>query len=239
MEGTLQNKLSEEYESKLTTGSVLVLRNFNILTTNFGRSHYLYITQKNIVAICNNINGRLDFVKLQDVDLKDIKEKVESVTVQNGASYRVNIPLEHCKYRNSSEKSVPQINYGTPLRINASLEHCKYKNSTEKSASDINFQSVTKTPQETSVNSFVKKKFDFKSMKTNNKFNDNIKNHKTLTNQNVNNIKSVFDGSFSEANLSLNDANSGCKVHIENLEHSQILQTAFDGVDLENFFDDF
>lgn len=214
MEGTLQNKLSEAYESKLAVGSVLVLRSFNVLATNFGRTHYVYITQKNIVAICNNVNGRFDFLKLQDVDLRDLQETAESVTVQNGASLRTSTPLTHCKYENSIEKA--------PL--------------------GINLQSITKPPQETPTNSLVKKKFDFKTMKMSNKLNDNSKNDNLaeFSDKYVNNFKSIFDdSSFSEANLSLKDVNSRGEIHVENLEHSQIVQTAFDGVDLENFFDEF
>jgi hypothetical protein len=83
IQGTIIHNLYEEYSSSLVVGSVVVLKQFSVLTAGANNNHYLTITSNNLVTIYWKDADEVKVIKVQQVSCEELMGAVAPLRPQN------------------------------------------------------------------------------------------------------------------------------------------------------------
>lgn len=221
--------LYEEYMNELVEGSVIILKQFGVLTTD-GSKHYITITTNNLMAIYSDdkTENSVTINKLQQFSIGDILRNIEEVKsrhnlvfmeqnlnpVTNSSTKFQNNRMQnqnhiHNEIINRPIFNVPNLRNLPPQTVNSTTINIKSK----YDSNVPNTRNITFSSPESSGNS----RFNFKSVKENSR---------------------LSPGFISPERASLNRS-SETEVNKNDTSENEILTNIFEGVDTDSLFDDF
>ncbi|KAF2881894.1 hypothetical protein ILUMI_24275 [Ignelater luminosus] len=233
--GTIIYDLYEEYVNELKVGSVIVLKQFGVLTTDHGCNVYITITPNNLVAIYSNDTNcienisKVNVTTIQEFSVDDFIKNINEVKMSaKKMKYSLSSGENNLNIKPSVQKS--QIQHVNNNKCSTPIKSWSSSDVTVK-CNDRNIQNVS-TPRNivfpsqittsNNINSNSKTKFNFKAFKSNNiKTTELVSENKDMASKNLTKNTQI--------SIVAND----------NEENIMILENVFNGIDADLLFEDF